>query len=180
MTGFRYKHGILLAPMAISMMAYAADYLNESQAQKVLFPEADEFLKQSITLSDKQLGEIKELAGLRQRNKSPLVWTAKKKGKVLGLFFIDEVVGKHEFITYAVAVSPEGIVQGVEIMSYLETHGGEVREASWRKNLKGKKITDPFKLDVDVPNITGATLSCRNVMDGVKRLLALQKVLGNG
>ena len=177
MTGSRYKYGMLLAPMAISMMAYAADYLNESQAQKVLFPEADEFQKKSVTLSEDQLDKIKELSGVRQRNKSPLVWTAKKKGKVLGLFVIDDVVGKHEFITYAVAVSPEGVVLGVEIMSYRETHGGEVREASWRKNLKGKKISDPFKLDVDVPNITGATLSCRNVMDGVKRILSLQKVL---
>lgn len=180
MTAFRYKYGIMFAPMAISMMAYAADYLNESQAQKVLFPEADEFIKKSITLTEKQLDEIQDLSGVKQRNKSPLVWAAKKKGKILGVFFIDEVVGKHEFITYAVAVSPEGTIQGVEIMSYRETHGGEVREASWRKNLKGKKLTDPFKLDVDVPNITGATVSCRNVMDGAKRLLALHKVLGNG
>jgi hypothetical protein len=29
---------------------------------------------------------------------------------------------------------------------------------------------------VDVPNISGATLSCRNVMDGVKRLLVLQQI----
>ncbi len=180
MAGFSYKHGILFAPMAISMMAYAADYLNESQAQKILFPEADEFIKKPITLSEAQLDEIKDLSGVKQRNKSPLIWAAKKKGKILGLFFIDEVVGKHEFITYAVAISSEGLIQGVEIMSYRETHGGEVREASWRKNLKGKKLSDPFKLDVDVPNITGATLSCRNVMDGVKRLLAIQKVLGNG
>lgn len=62
-------------------------------------------------------------------------------------------------------------------MSYRETKGDQIREASWRKNLAGKTLADPFKLDEDIPNISGATLSCRNVMDGVKRILALQKVV---
>ena len=35
-------------------------------------------------------------------------------------------------------------------------------------------LADPFKLDRDIPNISGATLACRNVTDGVKRLLALK------
>jgi len=38
-----------------------------------------------------------------------------------------------------------------------------------------KTLADPFKLDNDIPYISGATLSCRNVTDGVKRLLALQE-----
>ena len=73
--------------------------------------------------------------------------------------------------------SPDGHVVGIEIMSYRETHGGQVRDASWRKNFVGKTLADPFKLDVDVPNNSGGTLSSRNVMDGVKRVLAIQKVL---
>lgn len=62
-------------------------------------------------------------------------------------------------------------------MSYRETHGGEIRTDNWRKQFKGKKISDPFKLDEDVMNITGATLSCRNVLDGTKRILILNKIL---
>ena len=86
------------------------------------------------------------------------------------------MIGKHEFITYATAISPDGHVLGIEILSYRETHGGQVREATWRKQFVGKTLSDPFKLDQDVSNISGATLSCRNVMDGVKRLLAIHKL----
>lgn len=167
----------LIAPIAFVLPAYAADYLSEGQVQKVLFPRASSFTKKSIDLSDDQIQRIKDLAGVRQRTKNPIVWDAIEKGTLLGRLYIDEVVGKHEFITYATAISPDGIVLGIEIMSYRETHGGEVREESWKKNFKGKTISDPFKLDKDVPNITGATLSCRNVLDGVKRLLSLQQVL---
>ena len=179
MNQFDFKTFALLFPTAIVMPAYSADYLTEAQAQKILFPAADSFVKKSVTLSDEMLSKIKSLSGVKQRNKSPQIWRALKKDKLLGMFLIDEVIGKHEYITYAVGLSPEGSVLGVEILSYRETHGGEIKSADWRKNFAGKKISDPFKLNVDVPNITGATLSCRNVLDGVKRLLALQQVVGN-
>ncbi len=173
------KYWALLTPIAITMPAYSADYLTEVEAKKILFPDADEFITKNMKLSEGQLSKIKELSGVRQRNEIPTVVFAKKKGKDLGLFFIDDVVGKHEFITYAAAVDPEGKVIGIEIMIYRETHGGEIRQESWRKHFKGKTISNPFKLDQDVPNITGATLSCRNVLDGVKRLLAVQRVINS-
>jgi Na+-translocating ferredoxin:NAD+ oxidoreductase subunit G len=159
---------------------HAAEYLTKAEALKVLFNEADEFRDKSVTFSDEQIDKIKELSGVRQRSKTITISQALKKGKLLGVVIIDEVIGKHEYITYATGISSESQVTGVEIMSYRETHGGEIREAGWRKNFKGKKLSDKFKLDVDIPNISGATLSCRNVTDGVKRLLAIQQVLGNG
>lgn len=175
-----WKYLPLLAPMALVMPAYAADFLTEAEAQKILFPEANEFTKQAIALSDDQVSKIKSLSGVRQRTSNPLVWKANKKGKVIGTVVIDEVVGKHEYITYAVGVGTDGKVTGIEVLSYRETHGGEIRQESWRANFKGKKISDPFKLDEDVPNITGATLSCRNVLDGVKRVLTMLQVVENG
>jgi Na+-translocating ferredoxin:NAD+ oxidoreductase subunit G len=174
---FRYL--AFITPAAISLSAYAVDYLSVDQAQKVLFPKATQFVKKDVTLTDSQLSKIKELSNVRQRNKSPEIWNVKAADKIIGHFFVDEVIGKHEFITYAVGVTPEGEVIGVEIMSYRETHGGQVREENWRNNFKGKKLSDPFKLDKDVPNITGATLSCRNVLDGVKRILSLRQVLSD-
>lgn len=167
-----------ISTIAIVMPTYAVDYLTEAQAQKVLFPDTA-FLKKNIELTEEQLSKIKELSGVRQRTKSPIIFSAQKKNQTIGTFFVDEVIGKHEFITYAVGVDPKGTLIGVEIMSYRETHGGEIRNDSWRNNFKGKSISDPFKLDVDVPNITGATLSCRNVLDGTKRILVLWKELSN-
>jgi Na+-transporting NADH:ubiquinone oxidoreductase subunit NqrC len=51
-----------------------------------------------------------------------------------------------------------------------------VRNPKWRALFKGKTLADPLRLGKDVPIITGATLSCRNLTDGVKRLLALHQV----
>lgn len=156
--------------------AYAADYLTVEQAQAQLFPGAQRFVEQGFKLSDNQRDRIKAESGLRQRWDQQKAWRAEKDGALLGWFLIDEVIGKHEFITYSAALSADGHVLGVEILSYRETHGGQIRDASWRKHFVGKTLADPFKLDEDVPNISGATLSCRNVLDGVKRLLVIQKL----
>ncbi|MBA3695667.1 MAG: FMN-binding protein [Methylotenera sp.] len=174
----RSVHNLWLLPVAaIVSPVYAADYLTAEQAQKVIFSDAQSFEAKPVNLTSDQKDKIKSLSGVRQRWDTQKIWRAVKEGKTAGWFVVDEVIGKHEFITYGVGLTPEGHVVGVEIMSYRESYGGGVREASWRKNFVGKTLVDPFKLDEDVPNISGGTLSSRNVLDGVKRVLVIQKVL---
>ena len=93
-----------------------------------------------------------------------------------GWFIVDEVVGKHEFITYAVGLNANGSVKQIEVMDYRETYGGEIRNENWRAQFVGKTSQSPLKLDRDIKNISGATLSCRHVTDGVKRLLAFYEI----
>jgi Na+-translocating ferredoxin:NAD+ oxidoreductase RnfG subunit len=171
---------LALPTIVISAPAFAVDYLTAEQAQKILFAEADTFIDKSVTLTDAQRDRIKQLSGMRQRWENQKIWRAEKNGAPLGWFIVDDVIGKHEFITYGVALSPDGHVLGLEIMSYRETHGGQIRNADWRANFVGKTLSAKMKLDEDIPNISGATLSCRNVVDGVKRLLALQQVALSG
>ena len=84
---------------------------------------------------------------------------------------IDEVVGKHEMITYAVGIAPNGSVKGIEILEYVESYGYEVADSQWRKQFIGKTAGDPVKLNQDIQNISGATLSSKHLTDGVKRVL---------
>lgn len=167
----------VIAPAIIVGSAHAEDYLTIAQAQKLLFPDASVFLDAAINLTDEQRDQIKKMAGVRQRTAVQQNWRAEQSGKLLGYFLVDEVIGKHEFITYATAISPDGKVLGIEILSYRETHGGQIRKPEWRANFTGKTVDDQFKLNKDIPNISGATLSCRNVTDGVKRLLAIHKII---
>jgi len=55
----------------------------------------------TVELSDEQRNAIEKQAGVRQRWKKQAVWRAEKAGQLIGWFIVDEVVGKHEFITYA-------------------------------------------------------------------------------
>jgi Na+-translocating ferredoxin:NAD+ oxidoreductase RnfG subunit len=75
-----------------------------------------------------------------------------------------------------VGLNADGSVRQIEVMDYRETYGYEIRNAAWRRQFVGKRRGDSLKLDQDIKNITGATLSCRHVAEGIRRLLALHEV----
>lgn len=164
-----------LIPVAIAP-AQATEYFTTEGAQRALFPSATHFVDAAVTLTDAQKDRIEELSDVRQRWDRQAVWKAMKDETFIGWFIVDKVIGKHEFITYAAALSAQGRVLGIEVMNYLETYGDDVRQAGWRQQFFGKSLTSPLDLGEDIRNIGGATLSCRNITNGVKRLLALQKV----
>jgi hypothetical protein len=140
----------IAAPLTSAIpAAHATTYLTVAQAQQELFPNAS-------------------FAPLEVKGRER-VWRSSSGG----WFIVDEVLGKHELITYAVGLDAQGAVTGVEILEYRESHGGEIRDPRWRAQFAGKTVRDPLALDRDVRNISGATLSCRHVTDGIKRLLAL-------
>lgn len=163
----------LIAPALASSPAFAVQYLTTEAAQKLMFPEAGEFVSRSVKLSDAQKKAVEQAAGVRMRFPEQPVWQVQENGKTVGWFVLDEVYGKHEFITYAVALDAAGAVRGVEILDYRETHGGEIRHPKWRAQFNGARHGAALKLDDDIQNISGATLSCKHISEGVRRVLAI-------
>jgi uncharacterized protein with FMN-binding domain len=132
-------------PVAVvSTSAYATTYLSVEQAQRAIFP----------GMSFTSAGQ-------------PGVWRTSDGG----YFIVDRVVGKHEYITVAVGINANGTVKQIEIMEYNESYGYEVRDAAWRAQFVGKNAGSALQLNVDIKNISGATLSSKHITDGVKRLL---------
>jgi Na+-translocating ferredoxin:NAD+ oxidoreductase RnfG subunit len=160
-----------------SASAYAVQYLTVEQAQAALFPANTRFAAHRVELSGEQSRAIEEVSEQRVRESRPQVWQAFDGEHPAGWFFVDHVIGKHEFITYALAIGGDGAVRGIEIMDYRETYGGEIRNPGWRGQFAGKRHGDSLKLGATIRNITGATLSCRNVMNGVRRLLAMHALV---
>ena len=163
---------LALVTLGLSVQADATTYLTTEQAQHSGFPQADRFEPAPVHLSSEQAKAIEEASGVRVRSADQPVWVARAGTRKLGWFIVDEVYGKHEFITYAVSLNLDGSVKLVEIMDYRETHGGQVRNPSWLEQFVGKTFGAPLKLDEDIKNISGATLSCKHLADGMKRLLA--------
>lgn len=165
---------VLLLPAVVAAgPVWSYDYLSREQAQHALFPEATDFVDAMVRLSDAQREAVGKRSGVKQRQDTQEAWRAERDGALVGWFLVDRVIGKHEFITYATAIGADGKVRGVEILDYRETYGFEIRDAAWRDRFKGKSAGDALEPGEDIPTITGATLSCRNVTRGVHRLLVL-------
>jgi Na+-translocating ferredoxin:NAD+ oxidoreductase RnfG subunit len=162
---------LTLLPLASLTMlggpAYAKVYLTVEQAQAALFPGAT-FTPEFRTLTDEQAKAIEHASGTAVRNRQLNAWRASTGG----WFIADEVVGKHDFIPLAVALDREGDVKGIEVLEYREAYGDQIRNPAWRQQFTGKGPAARLRLDKEIRNISGATLSCRHVTDGVNRILS--------
>lgn len=98
-------------------------------------------------------------------------------GKVTGYAFIDEEMGQHEPITFAVLIAPDGRMRRLEIMVYREPHGHEVREPRFRRQFDGKTAADPVQHGRDIVAVSGATISSKAMAKGARRALILLDAL---
>lgn len=163
------KWSVLPAIVCVCPAAsYAVTYLTVEQAQEAIFPGA-KLTSADVHLTEAQRKGIEKSSGIRVRNADQKIWKT-SQGE---WFLLDEVLGKHEYISYAVGLAADGSVKQVEVLDYRETYGSEIRNEKWRAQFVGKNSKSKLVLDEDIKNISGATLSSRHITDGVKRLLAL-------
>ena len=169
-----------LAPAAIVSVAapqcFAVQYMSVEQARSLIFAAAQEFVAQPVNLSREQALRIERQSGAPARLGKVDVWQARARGAPIGWFIIDQVIGKHEFFTYALGINLDGTVRQFQIIDYREAYGYQVRELKWRDQFVGKTLDSSFAIGKDIANISGATLSCRHLTDGIKRLLAVHQV----
>ena len=148
-------------------------YLTEEQALKILFPQSQQVRVEELRPTSEQKVRIQERIGWKFPEDSFRAFKAESNGKIDGYAVIQETIGKHRPITYIVGVTPDGRVSDVEILVYRESKGGEVRIKRFNSQYEGKTVQDPIRINRDIINITGATMSVRSVSAGVKRALVL-------
>ncbi|MGE0616210.1 MAG: FMN-binding protein [Bacteriovoracia bacterium] len=152
--------------LAVPFVAHAEVYLSADDAAKLLLPNL-KLARRELELTPEQVEKIEAASGENVRNRKLTAYVGPKKEVV----FVDQVIGKHEFITFAVGLGADGAVRGVEILEYRETYGGQVRHADWRQQFVGKNSQAKLKVESDIKNISGATLSSVHVTGGVRRLI---------
>ncbi|MBL6664303.1 MAG: FMN-binding protein [Rickettsiales bacterium] len=143
----------------------AEEFLTVDEAKKVLWNSMS-MKPVKVELTKEQMKLIKKVSNVRVRNSTMNVW----KTADGGWFIVDQVIGKHENMDVAFALTNQGRVKGVEILNYYETYGWEVKNPKWLKQFIGKGHEEHLQLDKQIKNISGATLSCRHITDAVNRI----------
>jgi Na+-translocating ferredoxin:NAD+ oxidoreductase RnfG subunit len=168
--GMRKALGLSLAALAaapaVPLAVYSEVYFTEDQVVRALFP-GEMFVRKVVELTAEEARVIADRSGERVRLTRVVAWVSLAGNAVI----VDQAVGKHEFITYAVGIAVGGKVKGIEIMEYQESYGYQIRDEKWRRQFAGKDAQAPLKLTQDIVNISGATLSCAHITGGVRRVM---------
>ena len=103
---------------------------------------------------------------------SETVLRVSRGDSLLGFVQVGDVPGKDQPITLLVAIDPADNLKDVDILVYREPYGGEVAYESWRRQFRGKTVTDSLRVGREIRGISGATISVHAVTLGVRRMLA--------
>jgi predicted Rdx family selenoprotein len=153
-------------------------YLTPEQGRRQLFPSALAFERQVRHISAAAREKLESELGRGFADDSLEVFLAHGTGgKFLGYAIASEEIGKFRPITFMVGIDPSFRVSGAAVLVYRESRGGEVRQPRFLRQYRGKSLKDPIRLNRDIVNITGATLSVRSLNFGVRKLLALAEHL---
>ena len=159
--------------------AFAAVFMDAAQARAAVLSKAVRGEPYALPTETDWRAKLAESTGLRiTRNWSPKIERGlDASGAPVGWVVFDQVVGKYELIDFAVGLDTAGTVLGLEIMAYRESHGSEIRNAAWRRQFVGRKGAGQLRFGEDILNISGATMSCRHLTEGVQRIGALHALL---
>ena len=160
----------LAAAAAVPALACAATYSTADEVAHRTFKTATAFADVLVAPSPEDAVALAAPGGVPHGALRTI--ETRQGDTLLGRVIVDSVVGKFEQIDYAVSVDASGRVLGVDILAYREGHGAEVRLPAWRNQFVGKTAADNVRIGSDISNISGATLSCTHLTDGVHRLVA--------
>ncbi|MCF7804171.1 MAG: FMN-binding protein [Candidatus Marinimicrobia bacterium] len=96
-----------------------------------------------------------------------------KEGNRIGYAMEINEYGKYRPITMLVGVDADFQVEGVRILVYRENRGGEVQRERFLYQYRNMTTDDPVRINQDIINISGATISVRGVNAGVRLVLHL-------
>ena len=148
-------------------------YFTEDEAAKVMFPDSEKIHREVLTLTAEQKDFVEQRIGWKFPETSFPVFWGETQGKIDGYAIVQNTIGKHRPITYMVAVDAEGDVSNFEVLVYREARGNEIATKRFNYQYQGKDVRDPIRINRDIINISGATMSVRSASAGVKRVLVL-------
>ncbi|MDI6766440.1 MAG: FMN-binding protein [Bacteroidota bacterium] len=162
----------------------------------IIFPQADLFQKTEASLknilgdsvnietliyicNEEEKTNINKISRKTVKIDSLNIYLAKHDNHVLGCAIVDEVKGRNQYFTFLVVSDIEGNIIDVDILIYRSSHGHEVQNENFRKQFRGKNISDKIQIGKDIHSISGATISSRSLTNGVNKIVNIFEIIKN-
>jgi hypothetical protein len=154
-------------------LEHAEVFMSEDDAVKLMLPRSQRIRRELIRLTHEKKEQIEVRIGWKFPEESFEVYIGETGDKVDGYAVLHNTIGKHRHMTYMVGVDAEGRCMNVELLVFREAKGSEVGKKRFNSQYEGKTVSDPIRINKDIINISGATMSVRSISAGVKRVLVL-------
>lgn len=152
---------------------HAEVFMTEEDAVKIMLAGSERVRKDVIRLSREKKDAIEQRIGWKFPEESFELYIGETNDRIDSYAMVNNTIGKHKHMTYMVGVDNRGVCTDVELLVFREAKGSEVRRKRFNAQYEGKTVSDPIRINKDIINISGATMSVRSISAGVKRVLVL-------
>lgn len=154
-------------------MNHAEVFMSEEDAVKIMLPKSQHVRKEVLRLTAAQKDTVEQRIGWKFPEDAFDLYIGETNGKVDGYAMVHNTIGKHKHMTYMVGVDSKGECTDVELLVFREAKGSEVGRKRFNSQYEGKTVSDPIRINKDIINLSGATMSVRSISAGVKRVLVM-------
>ena len=148
-------------------------YLTEEQALALIFPECDEIVTDEFVMTPEEKSSLEKLLSRRLYEDGFRTYIGKRDGSIQGYAIITEEIGKFHPFTFVVGVDADGKITNIAILVYRESRGGEIAKKRFLYQFMGKSFKNPIRINKDIINVTGATMSVQCMCAGVRKVLGV-------
>lgn len=173
----RFTAGVVALGASDVAFGQERRYLTDDQALRLIFPNSQGIQASTVELNDQQAHFVEQAIRLRLSSRTQTVYRGESNGGVDGYAMILNEIGKDQYITFVVGVTPDFRVGRVAMMVFRESRGWEVEDPRFTNQFRGKSLRDRLLIGSDIIGVTGATLSSRAFCRGTKKALAICQAL---
>jgi Na+-translocating ferredoxin:NAD+ oxidoreductase RnfG subunit len=167
----------ILALAAVCLLPVASlgtVYYSKDEAFELAFGAGATVESVPVFLTDEQLAEVEKLAKVKVDSKLFTFFIGRRGDRLVGYAAIDSHVVRTQQETLLVVLSPKGDLTRLEMLAFHEPP--EYQSAPrWLEQLYGHPVNE-LQLNHNVDGVTGATLSSRAVLDGVRKVMAIYQL----
>ena len=168
------KHFIPLFLFLASLPLQATVFYSKEEAFELAFGKGAEIQDIQVFLTDQQTSEIEQLAKTKLDSQLVTFFEGKKGNQILGYAIIESHTVRTQPETLLIVLSPTGDLVRSEILAFHEPPEYKPSQA-WFATLIGKPVGD-LRQNQGVDGISGATLSVKASLEGIRKAIAVFKV----
>ena len=176
---FRFSRILVISSLVLlgtSGEGQARLLLSKKEALGLAFPVGSTVEKKNAFLSREDLASIKKTARVSIKSRMWTYFVATSSGRTVGYAYLDRVVVRTMPATIMVAISPEGSIRFLEVLSFDEP-SDYLPLRRWLKLFEGQDEPKQVRVGQKIRNVSGATLTSHSLTDAARRLLGLHQFL---
>ena len=169
----------LVALLCVAPPADAKVFLGKKDALAWAFPGADEIAEKTFLLDDRQVDAIRAAGGGERDSRLVTVYSARRGGVTTGYALIDIHNVRTHPEAFLVVLSSTGEVDRLKVLAFHEPLE-YLPPDRWLGQFPGANGSGVLRVGHDIHGIAGSTLTAHAVTGGIRRAIALYRVLLRG